>query len=257
MSVAQRVRSDIAKMEDGAVFLVADLPSYQTDRKATIKALSYYASSKKLKAKYGEVSRIADGLYYKVKVGTFGKRPPSYNAVLSALMISHSDTVGYIYGHQLFNTKGLSTQVPAITTLMTSKKNVPTKIDTPSIKIRVTRQDDPIVEKDILRHELAYILNNIKTIQALEKERLVSSLSEYFKFIANDAKQFHQLYKSLIYKKTKALFGALFAQYQQRSGHDVSSYLRTIKADLSHKSEYRWGHITTHISNKNDWHIIF
>ncbi|MFT5163213.1 MAG: hypothetical protein ACI9FJ_001798, partial [Alteromonadaceae bacterium] len=96
MSVAARIRNEIAKMASGAVFLAADLPSYETDRKATLKALSYYASSEKLKAKFGEINRIADGLYYKVETGLFGKRPPDTQAVIRALTYTGNKKSGFI-----------------------------------------------------------------------------------------------------------------------------------------------------------------
>ncbi|AYA41861.1 hypothetical protein HZS38_16120 [Xenorhabdus nematophila] len=215
MSIAEKVRATIKKMKPGTVFMVSDLPTYHEEKSATLKAVNYYSSSDKLKEKYGEINKIAYGLYYKEEQGILGKLPPSYDAILRAIIIDKNRKVGYVTGHQLFNNKGLSTQVPAITTVVTSK-NSPAKIDVAGIKIEVKRKIVRIKERDIKRYEFEFILNNLERVQSIGSENIVDDLSDYIKLIYDDKYQFKELYNHLQYKKTKAFLNKLY-------GHRLNS----------------------------------
>ncbi|HBC3977541.1 DUF6088 family protein [Vibrio parahaemolyticus] len=256
MSTAEKVRMNIRRMKPGTVFLVSDLPTYSEEKRATVKAVSYYASSEKFKEKYGSVNKIADGLYYKEEEGFLGKLPPSYDAVLYALTFVKNKKVGFVTGHKLFNVKGLSTQVPAITTVVTSKK-APTLVNIAGIKIEVIRKTKKIKENDIKRYEFEYILNNLERVQSIESEKISDSLSDYIELIKNDHRQFKELYSHLHYKKTKALLGALIEDYQEKNNENFESLLTEIKKDLSTRSKYRLGHLSSYINHRKEWNIEF
>ena len=263
MSVAQKVRVNINKMEPGSVFMLSDLPSYRKEHKATQQALSYYSKNEKLKDKYGYISRLADGVYYKEEIGILGKLPPSFDAIVHALTYSNNKKVGYIIGHELFHKRGLSTQVPSRITIVTSK-HAPAKLRVSGIDIEIKRKVDKVKEKDINRLELEYILNNLDKIQDLSRDHFKESLYKYFDFVSQDEKQFKLLYKHIIYKKTKALFGALFEEYQEYQEYqennmvnDFSSYINYIRKDLSSKSEYKIGRLFNLVDNYKAWNIKY
>ena len=251
MTTAEQVRSQIDEMKPGSVFLASDLDTSSQSRKATSKAITYYSDSEN-----STINKIAAGLYYKEEIGLLGRLPPSFGAIMRALIFTDDKQVGYIVGHQLFNQRGLSTQVPATITIITSK-NTPASVDISGIKIDIQRKNQAINEQDIGRFELAYILNNIHKIQALEGSELATSLSGYFSTLLKDQLQFKQLYRHLVYKKTKALFGALLEQHQQKTNHDFSQMLDTIKQDMSIRSQYKLGHLSNYIDNRKAWNIIF
>ena len=256
MTVAQKVRSHIKRMPEGTVFLSTDIPSYSKEQRATIKALGYYVTSESLKKKHGTIVKLADGVYYKEEIGLLGSLPPSYDSLLHALLYSKNKQVGYITGHQLFNNRGLSTQVPSKITVVTSKQ-APAQIDLPGIHIEIKHTKNKIKQDDIPAYELEYILNNMASIQDLEKDSLTQTLWGYFDKIVDNAKQFKELYNHLVYKKTKALFGALLEEYQTSTHKNISSYLSLIKLDLSSTSEYKLGQLATIIDNSKQWNIKF
>ena len=256
MYTAEKVRLNIRKMKPGTVFMVSDLPTYIQEKRATVKAVSYYSSSEKLKEQYGSVSKIADGLYYKEEDGFLGKLPPSYDAVLHALTFVRSKKVGFVTGHQLFNKRGLSTQVPAVTTIVTSKYG-PTTVNVAGIKIEVMRKTKVIKEKDIKRYEFEYILNNLERIQSVEFDRISDSLGEYIELINEDHSQFKKLYSHLNYKKTKALLGALIEDYQEMYNKNFDGLLNEIKKDLSLRSKYKVGNLSSYINHSKKWNIEF
>ena len=256
MFTAEKVRLNIRKMKPGTVFLVSDLPTYNEQKIATVKAVNYYYLSTIQKEKYGSVSKIADGMYYKEENGVLGKLPPTYDSVLHALTYSKNKKVGFVSGHQLFNQKGLSTQVPAITTVVTSKKS-PAKINFAGIKIEIIKKTEAIKEKDIKRYEFEYILNNLSRVQSTEFEKISESLSDYIELVSHDRRQFKKLFNHLQYKKTKALLGALIEDYQEIYNKNDDSILNEIKKDLSSRSKYRLGNVSSYINHKKEWNIEF
>ena len=254
MSTAEIVRSNVAQMKSGTVFLVNDLSSYDAERKATIRAMDNLVANIKLQHHTGTVNRIANGLYYKEQKSVLGNLPPSHNAVIDSLLLNNRKQVGFISGQYLFNAKGLSTQVPAVTTVVTSKQT-PSRIDFAGIKIEVQRQAKPIEEKDIKRHEFEYILNNLGKVQSVAPDNIASALGEYFEAIDNKAIEFNTLNKHLIYKRSKALLGALMQDYQAQSKLDFTPYMSTLKQQLSYRSRYNFGHLSRHIDHHKQWNI--
>lgn len=253
MSIAEKVRREIKRMPPGTVFLVSDLSTYKQEKKATQNAIYFYLD-KQDDRKNDNLRRLAEGLYYKEEVGILGALPPSYDAVLHALIVSNNKRVGFVTGQQLFNKRGLSTQVPATTTVVTSKF-APKSVDVDGIKIKVERKSERIKEKDIKRFEFEYILNNLTKIQSLEANQLLDSLSTYIELFYSDKKQFLKLYEHLRYKKTKAFLGALLEDYQEQSQHSFEYFLRVIKKDLSQRSEYKLGYIANFINHTKEWNI--
>jgi hypothetical protein len=254
MVTAEKVRRYIKNVPEGTVFMPSDIPTYSKEPRATLKALDYYNRSESQMNKYGSISKLSDGIYYKEEYGLLGVLPPRYDAVLHALLFSKGKQVGYIIGHQLFNNKGLSHQVPSTTTIITSK-HAPAHIKFAGIHIEVKRTKVKIKEGDILIGELEYILNNLGTIQELEKETLRNTLWGYFDILVSNTRQFKKLYSHLIYKKTKALLGALLEEYQLKTHKKVESIIAIIRKDLSSKSEYRLGNLATIIENPKQWNI--
>lgn len=255
MSTAEKVRSDIRKMKPGTVFLVSDLEAYKESKSATTKALAYFMK-KDEKNDNSSIGKIADGLFYKVEKSRFGNLPPSYREVIQALTYKNKRKVGYTVGPSLFNMKGLSTQVPSVVTIITSK-NAPHYIDAYGIKIEVKRTKETVREKDIARYELEYILNNISKIQDFEGRSLSDSLEEYIQHIVDDSRNLRKLYKHLSYKKTKALFGAILDDYQEKHDANFEGFLTEIRNDLSRRSHYRLGSLSRYIKNKDEWNIKF
>ncbi|HAT8502173.1 TPA: DUF6088 family protein [Vibrio vulnificus] len=256
MSIAEKVRMKIRRMEPGTVFLISDLPTYGVEKRATTKAVSYYYNNENFNNKHGRLRKIADGLYYKEEKGFLGSLPPSYDAVLYALIMSKNKKVGFITGHQLFNKTGLSTQVPAVTTVVTSK-NAPSSINIDGIRINVIRKVKKIKENDIKRYEFEYILNNLNKVQSIESEHILESLSSYIDMIYHDEKQFDELYKNLQYKKNKAFLGALIEDYQEEYNKNFDHFLNRIKNDLSDRSKYKVGGLVNYINHNKEWNIEF
>lgn len=255
MSIAKKVRIKISRMTPGTVFLVNELYFYKKAKNATLKAIANYIKNDELKRQFGYLYRLAKGLYYKEEKGILGKLPPSYHAILSALLISKKQQVGFIAGHVLFNQKGLSTQVPTVTTIITSKKT-PSFINLRGIKIEVIKQKK-IKKENIKINEFAYILNNIEKIQDIENEIIMHSIKEYIHLISSDYKNFDLLYKKLNYKKTKALLGALMEEYLKTYDVDIEHLISRVRNDLNQKSKYHFNNISNYITYRKNWNIVF
>lgn len=253
MSISARVRDFIGQQQPGTVFLLSDIDTYNDARKATTKAVQYYLSHHD--QPFGRVSKVANGLYYKDKIGLLGKLPPSFDAVIQALTYQNDSQVGYVVGHKLFNRLGLSTQVPTTVSVVTSKR-APTHIDFAGIKVEVQSKQQTIKPQDIKFLELAYVLNNVDKIQSLEGESIYNALFSYFETLyhQNDD-QFKKLYDRLVYKRTKAIFGALLEYYQEQAEIDFSRQIDWIQHDLSDRSHYHVGYFSTFLDNRKRWHI--
>lgn len=259
MSTAEKIRKDISKMKPGTVFLASDLPTYKDERNSTLKAVNYLAANDDFKYKYINIKKIADGMYYKKEFGLFGELPPSYDSVIHALIYSKNKKVGYFVGHQLFNQKGLSTQVPSTVTVITSK-NAPSKISISGISIDVKKKQSIINERDIYRLEFEYILNNIGKIQSIELYSFLEKIEPYIKFIVKNKNEFIALVDELKYKKTKAFLGALIEEYdhrEKREYHSSVEHIKYIKNALSFNSTYKMGIVSDVIKNKQKWNIEF
>lgn len=252
MSISAQVHDFIRQLQPGTVFLLSDIATYEDARKATGRALQYYMTHEDHPA--GGVSKIADGLYYKDKVGLLGKLPPSYEEILHALTYQEDTQVGYVVGHQLFYQLGLSTQVPATVSVVTSKQ-APANINFAGMRIEVKGKKQSIEQQDIKLLQLAYVLNNIDKIQSLEGESIYSALLTYFDELNHGNEQFEKLYERLVYKRTKALFGALLEHYQEQVHRDFSEQIDLIENDLSDRSYYHLGYISTFLDNRKRWHI--
>lgn len=255
MTIAEKVRNDIKRLEEGRVFLAGDLGAYKEDKTATNKALNYYIHNDQYMNKFGRVSKIADGVFYKEKVGRFGVVPPSNDALISALIYSGKKQVGYVGGEKLFNKTGLSTQVPSKIVIITSKQ-APSKIYSSGLFIEVKKKKKLLTELDIKSEEFSFILNHMDEIQALEKNTLINSLGEYLDYFLNNKKAFNTLYSGIKCKKNKAFLGAVIQNYSELKGLKYSEYLAQIKSDLSDNSKYKVGRLKKVISHSEDWNLI-
>ncbi|WP_050921320.1 hypothetical protein, partial [Vibrio harveyi] len=229
---------------------------YKEDKSATNKALNYYIHSDKYMSIYGRVSKIADGVFYKEKVGRFGVIPPSNDALINALIYSGKKQVGYVGGEKLFNMTGLTTQVPSKILIITSKQ-APAKIYSSGLYIEVKKKKTSLTKLDIKSKEFSFILNHIDEVQSLEKENLVDHLSDYLEYFLSNKRAFNNLYSNLKYKKNKAFLGAIIQDYDELNDEfSYSEYLAKIKSDLSDNSKYKVGRLkyaTTHFEN---WNLI-
>lgn len=255
MTIAERVRNNIKRLEEGRVFLAGDLVAYKQDKSATNKAINYYIHNDKYMNKFGRVSKIADGVFYKEKVGRFGVIPPSNDALISALIYSGKKQVGYVGGERLFNKTGLSTQVPSKIVIITSKQ-APSKIYSSGLSIEVKIKKQFLTKLDIKSEEFSFILNNMDEIQSLEKNTVINSLSDYLDYFLNNKKAFETLYSRVRYKKNKAFLGAIIQDYSELKGLVYDEYLSKIKSDLSDNSKYKVGRLKKVTSHYEDWNLI-
>ncbi|QKG55018.1 DUF6088 family protein [Hymenobacter sp. BRD67] len=111
-SIMQRIRQQVEAFPAGELLTYASLVTEPAQFGAVAAALSRLS-------RQGVLKRYAKGQYYRPQTSRFGVLQPSEGAVLRTLTSAGGDVVAYPAGVSLYNQLGLTTQVPATTTVAT------------------------------------------------------------------------------------------------------------------------------------------
>ncbi len=155
MSIAQTVQNTIESMPAGQIFGYQQLPNYARSPSAVIKAVGRMVSDKRLE-------RFSKGKFYVAKKGLLGKRKPSDNELIRAVLYEKGRLRGYVTGGALFNRLGLTTQVPRTITVAYNGGRQEKDFGTIRIKTVVTRI--PVRQEDVVLLQYLDVLKDIKTI---------------------------------------------------------------------------------------------
>lgn len=155
MSIAETVQNSIESMPAGQIFGYQELPNYAHSPSAVIKAVGRMVSDKRLE-------RFAKGKFYVAKKGLLGKRKPSDNELIRAVLYENGRLRGYVTGGALFNRLGLTTQVPRTVTVAYNGGRQEKEFGTIRIKTVATRV--PVRQENVVLLQYLDVLKDIKTI---------------------------------------------------------------------------------------------
>lgn len=154
-SLAQQVKSFVARMPPGQIFGYTDIPDYKEAPGAVAKSLSRMAKNRLVK-------RLSKGRYYVPVKGILGERPPMDSAVLKDSLYKNGKQRAYVTGLALFNSWGLTTQVPYEISVATM--GAPRKKTMGKLRIKFVRASAPIEPRDV---ELLQYLDVLKALNKI------------------------------------------------------------------------------------------
>lgn len=237
MSVAKITRNFIDSIEDGKIFMYADIPS---DNKMGI-AIELSRLFKK-----GLIKKVSKGKYYKPKITPFGEIGPSSDEkIKSFIEASNND---YVSGISNLNRLGLTTQVPNVITIASNQSSRKVKLQNTTIKF--VPKLNQASKKDIKLLQLLDALNSLKKIPNI-------SIDEAFRMI--------KIMIEKLEKKEQQGLAKLALNYPPRTKALVGAILKSVglweeayklKSTLNPISIYKINISKEILPNKDEWRIV-
>jgi hypothetical protein len=234
----QRVKAQLDQLPPGALVRYADFVQDPSQFAAVAAALSRLSKS-------GEITRFAKGQYYRPHLSRFGMVPPSDQAVLAVVGATTGQLVPYATGISVYNRLGLTTQVPAVVTLASTRRrrNLPRRLRT------VVR---PALEQvsDVPLLQWLEVLRDVRRIPDASPDRVVMRVAKELRLLAPTARR--RLTELACWQappRARALLGALLENLPDSRG--ASRLRQTLNA----LTTYRLGISAQTLPNRDAWHI--
>jgi len=225
MNISESVNKKIKRMKPGKLFSYQDFSNYSDHSAAIIKAISRH--SKEL-----GLIKVKKGLYYKEAQGAFGRMAPKDSDVINYFSHHNSKTIGYITGLALYHRWGLTTQMPAETTIATSK-NKREKIELSGLRITTIPAPDRVTDNTIPLLQFLDTLKNVDRIPDTTTEDVISKLAK--RLATYSPQQIKAMENIAIHSysaKTKALLGSFLETYLN---HFSTKLHKTLNPTSSYK----------------------
>lgn len=240
MSIAETVQNTIENMPAGQIFGYAELPDYASSPSAVIKAVNRLVSDKRLE-------RFAKGKFYVAKKGLLGKRKPSDNELIRTFLYKEGRIRGYITGASLYNSLGLTTQVPRTITLAYNGGRQEKDFGTIRVKTVVTRI--PIREEDVVLLQYLDVLKDIKSIPDSDINLSLRVMSKKLgELPQSDQSQLMTLAEKYYTPQARALVGMIYSGI----GKSVSE---SLKLSLNPTTVYKLNLDKNKWPKAKDWNI--
>ena len=241
MNISQTTRKQIAQFEPGQVFSYSDLPSYSKAPSATVKALSRLTQE-------GDVKRLSKGLFYRPKQGLFGELKPSDAELLKSILFKDGQLKGYITGTALFNTLGLTTQVPRTITVAVGGGRQAKDFGT--LKAKLVKSRAPIKPSNVELLQYLDVLGNINEIPDTNVNKaLKQMLTRIEKLNEPEVTRIKRLARDYYSPKVVALLGYLLELTQQDSN-------RGLKKELNPLTKFKIGLDKNQWPDCNNWNLV-
>lgn len=236
-SITSTLQYQVKSLPEGQV--LPTIPEGQSDL-AYFKALSRLVQS-------GKLVRLEKGKYYKPKTSRFGTLRPEESEIIKALTQKGDKTTGYLTGNTLYNSWGLTTQVPNVLTIA-RRTRLPEK-ELSGYKIKFVVRPFPFKETDIQMMQLLDALTDIQKIPDTSPEKNIPILAEKIRNLQTS--QLSRMMKlALEYPpSSRALLGALLETYLPDQPTDI------LRKSLNPLTKYRLKGIETVLPNKTKWHF--
>jgi hypothetical protein len=234
----QRIKAQLDQLPSGALVGYADFVQEPTQFAAVAAALSRLS-------KAGEITRFAKGQYYRPHSSRFGTIPPSDQAVLAAVGATTGQLIPYATGMSVYNRLGLTTQVPAVVTLASTRRrrNLPRRLRT------VVR---PALEQvsDIPLLQWLEVLRDIRRIPDTSPDRVVTRVAKELHHLDPSARcRLTELACQQAPPRARALLGALLENLTDSTG------AARLRQTLNALTIYRLGISAQALPNRDTWHI--
>ncbi len=235
MSVAKITRDFIEQIEDTKIFTYNDIPS---NKKSSV-AIELSRLFKK-----GLVKKIAKGKFYKPKQSRFGEIAPSDEEIAKSYLVEED---AYITGYGGYNRLGLTTQVPNVITIASSR--VPSRMRIENVNLRFVPNIANGEVKDTQLLQILDALRDIKNIPDNSPNDVVLSIKKIVRKF--DEKKLKKILK-LVRKyppRVKAILGAILKE----QGRWEEAYL--LKEMLNPLTTYKIGISGDTLANRDEWKI--
>lgn len=237
MSEAKAIRSYIETLSEGKIFTCKELPF--NPQSVTVELCKL--------AKMGAIQKASKGRYYKPRLTQFGALKPKDDEIIKSY--TDNQKSGYVSGIALYNSFGLTTQVPSkiqinsnrVAPLTQKTKNLTLEF-TPS-KIKISNTNVPLLKLlDLLKYlNKAPDVSIEAVFSTVKQEVLKLDISKQKKLISL-AKEYPP--------KVRALLGALL---QSMGKWDLAF---SLKETLNPLSSYKLNIDASVLPNKEKWRIL-
>ncbi len=235
MSVAKITRDFIDQIEEAKIFTYRDIPS---DKKSSV-AIELSRLFKK-----GVVKKISKGKFYKPKQTRFGEITPSDEEIAKSYLVENS---AYITGYGGYNQLGLTTQIPNVITIASSRVPSRIKVENVNIKFVPNIANSGVKETQIL--QILDALRDIKNIPDNSPNDVVLSIKKIVqKFDKEKINKMLELVNNYP-PRVKAILGAILKEM----GRWEEAY--RLKEMLNPLTRYKIGISVNTLPNRDEWKI--
>lgn len=237
-SIMQRVRRQVEAFAPGELLTYADLVTEPAEFGAVAAALSRLS-------RQGLLVRFAKGQYYRPQTSRFGPLQPSEGAVLRTLTAADGKPLAYRAGVSLYNQLGLTTQVPAETTLTTPRPR-----RTPPRRVGFVVRPVPERASDVPLLQWLEVLRDLRRIPDTSPDEVLARVQREITRLSPAARRrLTELAAAQGPPRARAVLGALLEQLTDSKG------AVTLRATLNPLTTYRLGLSAGALPNRTAWNI--
>lgn len=240
MGVTQNIQKQFGKLAEGITFKYEQLAIEPQEFSAAAKAIE------RLIAK-GVIKRVTTGVFYKSKKTVFGELNPNEEEILKPYLFEKGKRIAYITGTSLYNSLGLTTQIPKSIKIVCRDKRI--TVSNGSVKASPVKSYVDVTDKNFYLLELLDALKDFKKNPDLDKNSAIKILSEKLK-------EFNPTEIKLLIKcglcyppRVRSFLGALLENIK------TSNDLTILKASLNPLSEYEYGIDKKQLPTAENWNI--
>lgn len=234
------VKNKIAAIKPATVFTISDLgipPDWWENVRVKLGRM----------VNSGKLERVGRGRYYKPKTSVFGNIGPVQSEIVKDLLYDNGALSGYITGYAVWNQMGLTSQIPNIITIGTSRRRNPMKRG--SYQLHFIAQPNRITSDSI---PLLQTLDSLKMIKQIPDSDIETSFRILGKHIAGmEEKKLSMLVK--LSKKYPPRVRALLGAILESNGN--SDYSAELKKSLNPSTHYATGLNGMGNVYLNNWNI--
>ncbi len=232
MSIAQSVESYVNRKEAGQIFDYQAIPDYARAPGAVITALSRLAAKKRVK-------RLSKGKFYIPKKGILGELKPSDNELIGSVLYKAGKRKGYITGLALYNSLGLTTQVPSTIEIAYKGGNQTKNFGT--IRIRTIRTNVPIKEENIRCLQYLDALKDIKRISDSDIDLSLKIMKRKLGELSRPEKsKLIALAEEYYTPQVIALLGLLLVDISKKAKEELKAELNPTTVFKLNLNTYNW-----------------
>ncbi len=241
MNTTTYISQKLSKFPQGRIFSYEDLSIDNEQLLAASKALSRLVAQ-------GTIMRFQKGKYYVPKQSMFGILKPSDTAILDSYLFENKKQVAYITGMKLYNSLGLTTQVPTTVTIASWNKQI--NINTGSFRLKSKRSYLTVTRKNVPYLQLLDVIKDFKRIVDSNNEEVLFFLKE--KLNGYSIAELKRLvgYAKNYPPKVNALLGALLEAI------GINEFTSLLKQKINTLSRYSFGINKQQLPTIENWNIV-
>ena len=223
MKVVKRVEAKIKEFEAGTVFDISFVSLPDASQEAIAQCLSRFYRNER-------IGKLCKGVYYKLNPTPFGEAGPSEKQLLEYLT---KDEDRYMTGLRIYNSMGLTTQVPNVITFAIKYRKPDQKFGNIKINYVLTRNE--INKENVPLFQLLDAIKDLKRIPDGDMKLSIRILKNKFKKLGKE--KWNRLIEiAMNYRPaTRALVGAI-GEYL-----GFGEMVKLLKQSLNSISKFEFG----------------